>query len=268
MLRSVLIVLALVLSGSAAVAPEFMPWDAASPDSVMRRLVLHLFCALASVPLILSIHAGYSRKISPSIGIEVLVSWGAAILQLALITSTLMYFQTWRANLSALETFGDADVFEIDGLIFLEGVIGLRAAEAVRSELKMTPAKALVVDSPGGVIAVSVEIAQIVKQRALPVHVSGSCASACVVIASASPNLSAENNAVFGFHRGSAIVEATDSWTRFQSESATDELIAILRNQGIPEDILVIAKETAPDDMYWISARDLHERGVVIDITD
>jgi hypothetical protein len=63
-------------------------------------------------------------------------------------------------------------------------------------------------------------------------------------------------------------VEATDSWTRFQSESATDELIAILRNQGIPEDILVIAKETAPDDMYWLGARDLHARGVVMDITD
>ncbi|MDP4744919.1 MAG: hypothetical protein NWS22_08795, partial [Porticoccaceae bacterium] len=78
--------------------------------------------------------------------------------------------------------------------------------------------------------------------------------------------LSAKNNAVFGFHRGSAILEAKDSWTRFQSETATDELIAVLQSQGIPQDILAIARQTAPNDMYWVGALELYERGVVVQI--
>lgn len=266
MLRSILITLVLVLSASAAIVPAALPWDTTSPGSVGRRLAVHLFCLLASVPLFLSIQANYSRRTGARVGIEVLVAWGAASLQLVLIASTIIYSQTWRANLSALQKLGDADVFEIDGALFLEGVIGVNAAEAVSSKVTVTRPHTLVLDSPGGLIETALKIAQVVKRMGLPVHVSGTCASACVIIASASPKLSAKNNAVFGFHRGSAILEAKDSWTRFQSETATDELIAVLQSQGIPQDILAIARQTAPNDMYWVGALELYERGVVVQI--
>jgi hypothetical protein len=185
-----------------------------------------------------------------------------------MIASTVIYFQTWRANLFAMQRYGNSDVYVIDRTLFLKGQIGMQTSKAVEHEIWKSAPSTLALSSPGGLIQAAVEISRIVQDNAIPVHVLDSCASACVIIAAASPTLTAQREAVFGFHRGSAVVEANDSWTRFVSDSAADELITILRSHGIPEDILVFAKETPPEEMHWISSGELQARGVVTQITD
>jgi hypothetical protein len=262
-LRGALLAAFAVVSLVALLSPEVVFVGVEGPRLIYKQVLLQSICLLASVPLIMSTQQTYNLRPNARIGLESLFAWGAVALEAAIVMSALIHFQPLQKNLVALEEYADASVSVAAGKIFVDGVIGPKAYDNIIVEVEALPPHALVIRSRGGLLDAAVDIATLVKNLSLPVYVQDYCESACVIIASASPQLTASSDAVFGFHRGASIVGGDDDWSKFVSEQATDHLILILRNNGIPEDILEVAASTPPNQMHHVAAAELLERGVI-----
>lgn len=73
--------------------------------------------------------------------------------------------------------------------IQIRGSLGGKISEQVRGLLDAHPeATTILIDSPGGLVADALAVADVVKSRSLTVRIDGICASACVAIWAASPS--------------------------------------------------------------------------------
>jgi len=149
------------------------------------------------------------------------------------------------------------------GYMVLDGLIGKGTVQSLQSNLLREDVRVLVLDSGGGSIDDALKIADLVRKHELTIVVSTKCSSACVLIAAASHHLIATENAKFGFHQASIFGKSRSEFSQFWSKSATDTLITELATSGIPTSILDVAKEVPPTDMYYVSAIEMHRKGVV-----
>ncbi|MGB3316765.1 MAG: hypothetical protein WBB85_20405, partial [Albidovulum sp.] len=126
-----------------------------------------------------------------------------------------------------------------------------------------SPFSVLELDSGGGRIDSAQSIGDFVVKNQIEVHVNGTCASACVIVALRARRLLALPEADFGFHRGSAIADTDSELGRFAGRTATLEMFKELRKGGIPDEILQVGQETSADSMYYVTGQKLHAAGVV-----
>jgi hypothetical protein len=121
---------------------------------------------------------------------------------------------------------------------------------------------AIRLDSPGGSLAESVKLAELIRRAKLPtLVVSGSrCASACFVVFAAGIEKFASHGAAIGVHG----VSDRFGHQTAQTEAATRSMARITAAFGVPPAIVRRMIGTAPSDIAWLSPDDLRAMGAIM----
>jgi ATP-dependent protease ClpP protease subunit len=241
--------------------PDALPGQNTPVASTTLQLILELACLATS--LYLTLIPTFPVKISRPFGISHLISYTLVSLQLVFFFSGMQNFTFNIKSKLAIESYEEGQVTNIGTTLVFSGAIGATTYEDILKKFNQGGSGRIEITSPGGLIGESLEIANFVKSRSISVHVVDLCASACVVIAAASPNLTASTKAEFGFHQGTALLVSDNSLSKFTSLQATQVLIDALRSEGIPEEILDEAQSTTPDEMYIVTAKQMYDAGIV-----
>lgn len=154
-----------------------------------------------------------------------------------------------------------------DIAIVLEGDIADGDGDAVEALMKETNdsgklVAALRLDSPGGSLAESVKIAELVQRTKIAVAVGARarCASACFLIFAAGTEKFVAYGAAIGVHG------ASDKYGRItpRAAAATVSMARMVREFGVPPGIIEKLIVTGPDEIVWLSADELRSMGAVI----
>jgi hypothetical protein len=196
--------------------------------------------------------------------LSALVSWVLLLPQAGFAVGGLLNYQSGLDIMLALsKAFGVEARFVGDGLIVLDGVIGIGTFDSLYEQYTWNDVRMIHLTSVGGLLDEAKKIALFVVDKEIAIWVNTTCESACAIIALASPEIYVAPNARFGFHRGSAVASPTSELGRFIGGAATEEYVAQLMRLGVPHYILRNAQETPPDDMYYVTGRELFDIGLV-----
>lgn len=158
--------------------------------------------------------------------------------------------------------------YDPQGLFILDGLIGKDTTSSLRKLLATHGQIPLAVNSGGGSIGAALDMADVVRDNNLTVIVASECSSACVLVAIASDNLLALPESQFGFHQGSIFGTNQSDMAQFWAKSASDSLMLALKEGGIPESILAVARRTPPKEMHYVSATQMKSLGIVKALLD
>lgn len=124
-----------------------------------------------------------------------------------------------------------------------------------------TPAKALLLDSPGGSVIEAERLAGTIRSSRLPVGVmDGSmCASACFLLFAAAPRKLVQVGARIGVH--SASIDASEDVSTMAMTTAMARDAAAY---GVPSGIIGRMVTTEPGQMAWLSGDELYAMGAAI----
>lgn len=153
--------------------------------------------------------------------------------------------------------------FTSQGYMVLGGLIGKPSLNSLENHLINSETKILIINSQGGSIDDAINFAALVRKHNLTVVVEDECSSACVLVAAASKQLMSMSDAKFGFHQASTFGDSKSQHSKYWAKYATDTLMSELRKSGIPNNVLAIAEKTPPNDMYYVSAKDMYRYGIV-----
>jgi len=264
MVHLALVALMLLVTIGTKLVPDALPGPNTPIVSASLQLILEFVCLATSLYLAL-VSTLFAKPPQP-IGLSRLASYALVSLQIVFFISGLQNFTFNTQTKLALEGYEDAQISTDGTSLILNGVIGANTYDYMVQEFNRNEPVRVVVNSPGGLIGEALEIADFIKRRSISVYVFDLCASACVIIAAASPNLMASSKAKFGFHQGAALVVSDNSLSKLTSLQATEVLLDALRGEGIPEEILDEAQRTAPGEMYFVTAQRLYDAGVVTSV--
>ena len=154
-----------------------------------------------------------------------------------------------------------------DVAIVLDGDIAEGDGDAVEALMKEANdsgklVAALRLDSPGGSLAESVKIAELVQRTKIAVVVGARarCASACFLIFAAGTEKFVAYGAAIGVHG------ASDRYGRItpRAAAATVSMARMVREFGVPPGIVKKLVVTGPDEIVWLSVDELRSMGAVI----
>jgi hypothetical protein len=195
--------------------------------------------------------------------LAVLLSWILLLPQAGFAIGGLLNYQSGLDIMLALsKAYGVEARFVGDGLIVLDGMIGLGTFESLYEQYIWNDVRMVQLTSGGGLLEEAKKIAVFVREKEIAIWVNSSCESACVIIALASPDIYVAPNALFGFHRGSAVGSPDSELGRFIGGAATEDYMAQLKRLGVPHYILKKVQETRPDDMHYVTGRELFDIGL------
>ena len=133
------------------------------------------------------------------------------------------------------------------------------SAEKIKQALSATPqARSLVLNSSGGRVLEAKALAEFVRGRRLDTYVEGQCSSACTFVFLAGINRAASSNAQIGFHQPS--FPGIDLPTQ---TSMTENMLAIYRSAGLPEQFINRISRVSPKDMWYPTRDELIESYVI-----
>lgn len=177
---------------------------------------------------------------------------------LALVVSVLV-LATLTVATAAPKQFGPFEVDTDQGdVIRLNGPIGGNSALDFRRSLAAAPqARLVILDSPGGIVADALLIADDVHSRRLSTLIPGSarCYSACAFIFLAGAERVADGS--LGVHQMSSPVPDIGS-----AQVAISDIIDILNRVGTPVPVLTIMFRTSADDMHVFTREEIAEYGI------
>lgn len=157
-------------------------------------------------------------------------------------------------------------MYSKNGVAYLGGVI---TPEHRRMQIG-DDIKAIVLDSPGGDILASLNIATQVAERQLPAIVgpNNECLSTCVLIHQASPFRVAAKNATFGFHSPDIVDGHNLSDEEYEDavDSFRNIMASVLMAAGMEEDF--IESWIYNHEMEIYTADELYEMGYIDEIID
>ena len=130
--------------------------------------------------------------------------------------------------------------------ILLSGVMGYGTTNLVRGLLARHPGiRAIELDSPGGRAMEGFALAELVRDRSLDTSVSGTCASACVLVFAGGQERLAAPSARFGLHRSGV------DWRDDNAVSETDiKMAAWFRERGVSEEFIGRVLATPFHDLW------------------
>jgi hypothetical protein len=122
--------------------------------------------------------------------------------------------------------------------------------------------KLLRLNSPGGNIAASVKIAELVRDGKIATSVTdrAKCASACFIVFAAGSQRFADPNALVGVHGAS---DESGKET-LRSSAATLSMARILKDLGVPPGIIGKMVVTPPSEIVWLTREDLQSMGTTV----
>lgn len=234
--------------------------DSADPHGqVMRAVAIGVALALS-----LFLCTALSLRRGSSAGVRLLgVSYAilGAVLLVVLVTVGPQLGRVTRASgrMSgyAISVDQGGATIRIDGLLGPGVAAGFERALATHPQVRR-----LVIESYGGLVDQSLDLARSVVARRLDVEVDQHCASACLVPFLAGANRYAGPQALFGFHSPGAL-EGASEWLKFGAEKQSRSYTDFLRSHGLPQKYLDLVRDTPSSGIARIGAAELAEAGVL-----
>lgn len=141
----------------------------------------------------------------------------------------------------------------------LSGPLGMGDAERVRELLARSPGvRILEIESPGGRVHEADQIATLVRDRAWHTRAAGDCASACTLVFLSGAQRQLLPGARLGFHRAYA-----GTLNPVIDEMANQQVAAMYRRAGLPEDFIARVLLTPPWGMWYPDMDELVAGGLV-----
>ena len=163
---------------------------------------------------------------------------------------------------SIIEFDGDPIISLGKNKAYLNGIIGQKSFDMLTNINNINAVKVLKLNSPGGLIGNAFKIAEFVKRNGISIIVEDECSSACVIIAISSEKLYTSQYSKFGFHNASSIAKPNSEIGKSSSNKGSSELFSFLLSNGIPNDIINIAKKTSANEIYYVSGSEFINRGL------
>ena len=205
------------------------------------------------------------RRASGAAGLVFVFSVVSVIFQIANAGSFAIFSRDNYLITAAMDVSENAEITVLDNNhVRIYGEIGPNLMrDFMTLEQSSGPFLGLEINSPGGFIDQALKLARLVEDRRIPVTVREECLSACVLVAVASPASYAEEGAIFGFHRGSAVAEVTSEIAIFGVTEADKEANGFMEEHGVPQEVLREASNYGPDSMYFLTASEMVESGMI-----
>jgi hypothetical protein len=150
-----------------------------------------------------------------------------------------------------------------DGLLHIEGPIGHRLLGDIERKVGRDRIERIEIESPGGYLDPAFDLADMIERRSIPVLVRHECLSACLLIAFASPDTSATEDAVFGFHRTASYPPILLGLVPIASPETDEIFNDFLAKHGVPLKVLREGRQHGPYSMYEVSALKMLDFGVI-----
>jgi uncharacterized RDD family membrane protein YckC len=143
--------------------------------------------------------------------------------------------------------------------LVLKGPLGMGDATRVQKILEGADKVRLVeLESPGGRVYEADRIAKVIRDRAWQTRATGNCESACTLVFMAGTRRQLMPGAQLGFHRAFA-----GTFNPVLDRLANQELAAMYRRAGLPEDFIVQTLRTPPWDMWYPQVNVLAAGGLI-----
>jgi ATP-dependent protease ClpP protease subunit len=259
----ILILILFVTSTGTRFFPVTMPWLSGLHTHILLQTTVEFLCFISVVQITINLSQNGTTLAIEKKGLIRLSAYSILSLQAILFFSTIINLPFSLRYASALYEYKNTAITTQGKTILIDGIIGNEAYDRFVELYKKDVTTQISIRSNGGLIDEALQISKIVKQHGMSVHVIDYCSSACVMISSSSQKLTATPNSLFGFHRGSAIADSTNSLSKYISSEATNTMISVLRANGLPPEILDVALVTKPSDMHYVSAEKMRELGIV-----
>ena len=167
---------------------------------------------------------------------------------------------------SIIEFDGDPIISLGKNKAYLNGIIGQKSFDMLTNINNIDTVKVLKLNSPGGLIGNALEIAEFVKSNGISIIVEDECSSACVLIAISSNKLYTSKYSKFGFHNAASITKPESEIGKYSSSKGSREMFSFLQKNGIPIDIINIAKNTDSSEIYYISGSEFINRALALEL--
>ena len=167
---------------------------------------------------------------------------------------------------SIIEFDGDPIISLGKNKAYLNGIIGQKSFDMLTNINNIDTLKVLKLNSPGGLIGNALEIAEFVKSNGISIIVEDECSSACVLIAISSNKLYTSKYSKFGFHNAASITKPKSEIGKFSSTKGSRKMFSFLQKNGIPIDIIDVAKNTDSSEIYYVSGSEFINRALALEL--
>ena len=167
---------------------------------------------------------------------------------------------------SIIEFDGDPIISLGKNKAYLNGIIGQKSFDMLTNINNIDTVKVLKLNSPGGLIGNALEIAEFVKSNGISIIVEDECSSACVLIAISSNKLYTSKYSKFGFHNAASITKPESEIGKFSSTKGSRKMFSFLQKNGIPIDIIDVAKNTDSSEIYYVSGSEFINRALALEL--
>ena len=248
------------------VIPETITWVNGIYSLSLLNVTIEVLSFISAVYIAVTLKWAAPNLALEKYGLVKLIVAGIITVQAIILTSTMLNLSFSIKSSVALRDYEDAEVTSDNEIILIDGVIGKNTYSIISAKLKKNKITQVIIRSPGGLIDQSIKIGKLIEKIEMPIQVLDFCESSCVIIASYSKHLTAKNNSVFGFHQGASLVQSESSLSKYIALEATNNMVNTLHKNGVPQEVLDIAAETRPSEMYYVTAARMHELGFVKEI--
>jgi hypothetical protein len=234
--------------------------DSADPYGQVTRAV----AIGAALVLSLFLCTALSLRRGRSAGVRLLGASYAILGVVLLVVLVAVGPQLGRATRASGRMSGYAISVDQGGAtIRIDGLLGPGVATGFERALADHPqVRRLVIESYGGLVDQSLELARSIVAHGLDVEVDQHCASACLVPFLAGARRYAGPQALFGFHSPGAL-EGASEWLKFGAEKQSRSYTDFLRSHGLPQKYLDLVRDTPSASIARIGAVELAEAGVL-----
>jgi len=161
---------------------------------------------------------------------------------------------------------GDPIISLNNNTAYLNGIIGQKSFDMLKNINNIGTIEVLKLNSPGGLIGNAIEIAEFIKKNNISIIVEDECSSACVIIAISSEKLYTSLHSKFGFHNAASIAKPKSEIGKFSSTKGSREMFSFLQKNGIPIDIIDVAKNTDSSEIYYVSGSEFINRALALEL--
>lgn len=152
---------------------------------------------------------------------------------------------------------------DMPNVLILDGEIDADAVYNFRKALREHDASTLVLNSPGGSVYDALELSAVIADRGIATVIppEGICASACSFLFVAGKKRQAYG--VLGVHQFTSNGAIAGPNAEATAQQVTASIADFLTEYDVPMMFLVRMLETPNQSMYWFSAKELEEEGLV-----
>ena len=200
--------------------------------------------------------------------------WLARLTSLAIAALAVAYLGLQAKGLGQIQSLAtDSDEIGLRGYslaveddqLRLNGIMAWSLVDKFMSELDSNPqVRVVVLDSPGGHIAVGRRLADEISRRRLDTLTTTQCASSCTIAFIAGQRRMIGPRATLGFHSLSAVFDGGKA--DFLVQLSTQKNDEILRRAGVPDDFIQRIDATPGTELWTPTMEELRGANIVTQV--